>query len=199
MFSFYKIYLYICYFSWNKWFQWFQGAGPYGSGDGNRCAEMAYFSRRALVDSGTTLTLGVIPRFLYKNQSLSCSPPPVTVLFCGNGFGPPQFAKTVFLPHNDFVFLHSVSAALLVAGRLNYWVVRAISAANVRGSVVCAHDFRQFVFSVNWSCRADLQHILSYCFWALAHPFLSHYLTSCQSVLPAFVAAGSVVSASSGV
>ena len=36
-------------------------------------------------------------------------------------------------------------------------------------------------------------HILLYGFWASAHPFLAHYLTSCPSVLPAFVAAASVV------
>ena len=173
---------------------------------GNRCAEMAHFSRRALVDSGTTLTLWVMPRFLYKIQSSGHSPPPVVVPFFG---GNPALcpvlalrsylAKTASLPHNDFVFLHPVSAASLVAGRLNYWVVQTISAANVRGSVVRAHDVRKFAFSVNWTRRADLQHILSYGFWASAHPFLSHYLTSCQSVLPAFVAAGSVVAASSGV
>ena len=170
---------------------------------GNRCVELAHFSQRVLVDSGTTLTLGVMPRFLYKNQSAGRTPPVVVPLFRGNPALCPVLAlrayvaRTASLPHNDFVFLHPVSAASLVAGRLNYWVVQAISAANVRGSVVRAHDVRKFAFSVNWARRADLQHILSYGFWASAHPFLSHYLTSCQSVLPAFVAAGSVVPASS--
>ena len=117
---------------------------------GNLCAELAHFSRRALVDSGTTLTLGVMPRFLYKNQSSGRSPPPVVVpLFGGNPALCPvlalrsYLAKTASLPHNDFVFLHPVSAASLVTGRLNYWVVQAISAANVWGSVVCAHDVRK--------------------------------------------------------
>ena len=44
--------------------------------------------------------------------------------------------------------------------------------------VIRAHDVRQFAFSVNWVRRADLPHILSYGFWASAHPFLSHYLTT---------------------
>ena len=145
-----------------------------------------------------------MPRFLYKNQSAGRTPPPVVIpLFCGNPALCPvlalraYIANTASLPHNDFVFLHPVSAASLVAARLNYWLVHAISAANVRGSIVRAHDVRKFAFSVNWARRADLQHIVSYGFWASAHPFLSHYLTSCQSVLPAFVAAGSVVPASS--
>ena len=42
---------------------------------GNRCAELAHFSRRALVDAGSSLTLGVMPRFLYKNQTAGQSPP----------------------------------------------------------------------------------------------------------------------------
>ena len=51
---------------------------------GNRCAELAHFSQRALVDLGTTLTLGVMPRFLYKNQSAGRTPPVVIPLFRGN-------------------------------------------------------------------------------------------------------------------
>ena len=100
---------------------------------------------------------------------------------------------TANLPHRDFIFIHPSSSASLVAGRLNYWVVQAVSAANIRGSVIRAHYVRKFAFSVNWARRADLPHILSYGFWASAHPFLSHYLTTCPSVLPNFVAAGSLV------
>ena len=36
---------------------------------GNRCAELAHFSRRATVDTGSSLTFGLKPRFLYKNQA----------------------------------------------------------------------------------------------------------------------------------
>ena len=167
---------------------------------GNRCAELAHFSRRALVDQGSSITLGVMPRFLYKNQTAGRSPPPVTIpLFRNDPALCPVVAlrtyltRTANLPHCDFVFIHPSSSASLVAGRLNYWVVQAVSAANIRGSVIRAHDVRKFAFSVNWARRADLPHILSYGFWASAHPFLSHYLTACPSVLPNFVAAGSLV------
>ena len=102
-------------------------------------------------------------------------------------------ARTALVAHNDFVFVHPTSSASLVAGRINYWVVQAISAANGGGAVVRAHDVRKFAFSVHWARRADLQHILSYGFWVSAHLFLAHSLTSCPSVLPAFVAAGAVV------
>ena len=167
---------------------------------GNRCAELAHFSRRALVDSGSHFTLGVMPRFLYKNQALGRSPPPVSIpLFRANPALCPvvtlrgYLARTALVAHNDFLFVHPTSSASLVAGRMTYWVVQAISAANGCGAVVRAHDVRKFAFSVHWARRANLQHILSYRFWASAHPFLAHYLTSCPSVLPAFVAAGEVV------
>ena len=146
---------------------------------------------------GSSLTLGVMPRFLYKNQTAG---PPVTIpLFCDNPALCPvvglrtYLACTADLPHRDFIFLHPSTSASLVAGRLNYWVVQAVSTANVRGSVICTHDVRKFAFSVNWARRADLPQILSYGFWASAHPFLSHYPTACPSVLPNFVAAGSIV------
>ena len=41
---------------------------------GNSCAELTHFSRRALVDAGSSLTLGVMPRFLHKNQTAGRSP-----------------------------------------------------------------------------------------------------------------------------
>ena len=138
---------------------------------GNRCAEMAHFSRWALVDSRMTLTLGVMTRFFYKNspQVVLCLPlrfpssvkTPPYVWFWPSALTLPKLP----LPHNDYVFLHPVPASSLVAGRLNYWVVQAISAANIRGSVICAHDVRKFAFSVNWARRADLHHILSYGFY----------------------------------
>ena len=85
---------------------------------------------------------------------------------------------TAHLPHRDFVFIHHSSSASLVAGRLNYWVMQAVSAANVRGSVIRAHDVRKFAFRVNWTRRADLPHIL----WVLgiSSPFslpLPHYMS----------------------
>ena len=167
---------------------------------GNRCAELAHFSRRATVDTGSFLTFGLKPRFLYKNQASGHMPPPISVpLLRDNPALCPvvtvwtYLARTSTLPHQDFVFVHPSTSASLVAGRLNYWVVQAISAANIWGAVIRAHDVRKFALSVNWACRVDLQHILSYGFWASAHPFLGHYLTACPSVLPAFVAAGSLV------
>ena len=78
---------------------------------GNRCAELAHFSRRALVDADSSLTLDVMPRFLYKILTAGRSPPPVTILlFRDNPALCPVVAlriyisRTTALPHRDFVF-----------------------------------------------------------------------------------------------
>ena len=119
---------------------------------GNRCAELAHFSRQATVDTGSSLTFGLKQRFLYKNQASGRTPPPISVpLFRANPtlclvvtfciyLVRTKYPCTSMLPHHDFVFVHPSSSASLVAGRLNYWVVQAISAANIRGAVICAHD-----------------------------------------------------------
>ena len=87
---------------------------------------------------------------------------------------------TANLPHRDFVFIHPSSSASLVAGRLNYGFCRPFPQQTFGAQVIRAHDVRQFAFSVNWVRRADLPHILSYGFWASAHPFslpLPHYMS----------------------
>ena len=74
----------------------------------------------------------------------------------------------------------------LVPGRLNYWVLQAVLRRERSWCGVRAHDVRKFAFSVNSARRADLSHILSYEFWAIT-------LRPVPSILPSFVAAGSVV------
>ena len=166
---------------------------------GNRCSELAHISRRAIVDQGASITLPLIPRFLYKNQTASRCPPPISFPTFPNSSVCPVETLRVFLRrtatwhHRDFLFINPVSHASLVAGRINYWLVQAILAADVGNSVVRAHDVRKFAYSVNWARRADMSHILKHGFWASAHPFLHNYLTPLEGPLPGCVAAGSRV------
>ena len=130
-------------------------------------------------------------RFLYKNQASGCSPPLVSIpLFRDNPALCPvvmlkaYLACTSLSTHRDYVFIHLTSS--LAAGRLNYWVVQAISAANVHGAVIRAHDVRKFAFSMTWARCADLQHILLYGFWSSTHQFfgpLPRVLPFCSSCL----------------
>ena len=166
---------------------------------GNRCSELAHLSRRAIVDQGTSITLPLIPRFLYKNQTASRCPPPNSFPTFPNSSVCSVETLRVFLRrtatwnHRDFLFVNPVSHSSLVTGRVNYWLVQAILAADVGNSVVRAHDVRKFAYSVNWARRADMSHILKHGFWASAHPFLNNYLTPLEGPLPGCVAAGSRV------
>ena len=167
---------------------------------GNRCSELAHISRRAIVDQGSSITLPLLPRFLFKNQTASRCPPPISFpTFPTNPSVCPVETLRVFLrrtsawDHKDFLFVNPVSHASLVASRINYWLVRAILAADVGNSVVRAHDMRKFAFSVNWARRADMSHIIKHGFWSSVHPFLTNYLTPLEGPFPDCVAAGSRV------
>ena len=133
---------------------------------GNRCSELAHLSRRAVVDLGTSFILPVMPKFLYKNQTAGRTPPPISFPALHNSLVCPVATLRTFLRrsatwnHRDFVFVNPSSHASLVAGRLNYWLVKAIAAADSSGSVIRAHDVRKFTFSVNWARKADLHHLL---------------------------------------
>ena len=167
---------------------------------GNRCSELALISRRAIVDQGSAITLPLLPRFLFKNQTASRCPPPISFpTFPTNPSVCPVETLRVFLrrtsawDHKDFLFVNPVSHASLVASRINYWLVQAILAADVGNSVVRAHDMRKFAFSINWARRADMSHIIKHGFWSSVHPFLNNYLTPLEGPFPDCIAAGSRV------
>ena len=167
---------------------------------GNRCSELAHISRRAIVDQGSAITLPLLPRFLFKNQTASRCPPPISFpTFPTNPSVCPVETLRVFLrrtsawDHRDFLFVNPVSHASLVASRINYWLVQAILAADVGNSVVRAHDMRKFAFSINWARRADMSHIIKHGFWSSVHPFLNNYLTPLEGPFPECIAAGSRV------
>ena len=144
---------------------------------GNRCSELAHISRRAIVDQGSSITLPLLPRFLFKNQTASRCPPPISFPAFPHSSVCPVETLRIFLrrtttwDHRDFLFVNPVSHASLVGSRINYWLVRAILAADVGNSVVRAHDVRKFAFSINWARRADMSHIIKHGLFPLSIPF----------------------------
>ena len=162
---------------------------------GNRCSELAHISCRAIVDQGSSITLPLLPRFLYKNQTASRCPPPISFPAFPDSSVCPVETLRVFLcrtatwTHRDFLFVNTVSHASLVASRINCWLVQDILAADVGNSVVRSQDMQKIAYSVNWA-RIN---ILKHGFWASAHPFLHNYLTPLEGPLPCCVAAGSRV------
>ena len=172
---------------------------------GNRCSELAQLYHRAIVDLGTSLTLPMMHRFLYENQTAIRTPPPISFpnlpnsLVCLVATLRTFPCRSATWDHEDFLLVNPSSHASLVAGRLNYWLVKAIVAADSNGLVIRAHDVRKFAVSVNWTRRVDLRHIIHYGFLASAHPFLNTYLHSINPVLPPCVAAGSVLPSTSNI
>ena len=77
------------------------------------------------------MTLPVMPRFLYKNQTDSRTPPPISFPALPDSLVCPVATLRTFLRrsatwnHQDFLFLNPISHDPLVAGRINYWLVKA--------------------------------------------------------------------------
>ena len=151
-----------------------------------------------MVDLLNSITLPVMPRFLFKIQTAHRCPPPISFpslpnsRICQVATIRAYLHRSATWDHNDFVFINPESHTSMVAGRLNYWLVKAIATPDVQGSVVRAHDVRKFAFSINWVRRADLTYILHHGFWASAHPLLSTYLQHVSPTLPPCVASCSL-------
>ena len=166
---------------------------------GNRCSELAAFSRLGLIFSDSGVHIPLLPHFLYKNQTMRRTPPPVFIpvfdlpLLC-----PVAFLRryvSVIRPADSIsnLFVHPSSHAALTAGRVGYWLVQAIRAAHEQSPVVKPHEVRKLAYSVNWARKTDLQAIVQHGCWASAHPFVHNYLVSLPDALPHFIAAGARV------
>ena len=166
---------------------------------GNRCSEMSAFCRDGLITNNSGITIPLRPHFLYKNQTLRRTPPPIQVPY----FHYPLLCPVAFLKrylescspsdNSRALFVHPTSFTSLSAGRIGYWLVQAIRAAHANRPVVKPHDVRKLAYSVNWARKTDLQAIVQHGFWASAHPFINNYLVSLPNPLPHFIAAGTSV------
>ena len=164
---------------------------------GNRCSELAALKRVGIIISQGSITIPVHNTFLYKNQSLGRSPPPVRFPGIPNNalcpFEAVQNYITISdsLPHNDRLFVHPESGKPLTAGRLGYWLASAIKA--IDGTIDARpHDFRKFAYSAHWARTNDIKEIIRHGFWSSSHPFIYHYLIKTPNVLSHFVAAGQI-------
>ena len=168
-------------------------------GTGNRCSELSAFSRDGLVFTNAGVTIALSPHFLYKNQTLRRTPPPIFLprfrypLLCPVAFLQRYVSSTTPAGSSRPLFLHPISSLPLVAGRIGYWLTQAIRLAHASHPVVRPHDVRKLAYSADWARKTDLLSIIHHGFWASAHPFLHNYLVSLPDSLPHFVAAGSSV------
>ena len=166
---------------------------------GNRCSELSAFSRDGLIFNASGVTIPLRPHFLYKNQTLRRTPPPIQIpsfnypLLCPVTFLKRYLASCAPSDNSRALFVHPQSFASLSAGRIGYWLIQTIRLAHTDCPIVKPHDVRKLAYSANWARKTDLQSIVQHGFWASAHPFINNYLVSLPSPLPHFVAAGSSV------
>ena len=163
---------------------------------GNRVSELAATSRQGLDFSDNKVALPTRPDFLFKNQSIKNPLPPAIqfpALGHNNSLCPVAalrnyVAKTSHLPHQGVLFINPTSGKPLAAGRLSYWLVKAIRLADPLTPRPAGHDVRKLGHSIAFARGLDPQDILKNGFWHSPNVFIHIYLTSCSSPLNKFMA-----------
>ena len=149
---------------------------------GNRCSELAACTREGITFENNRVTIPTKEGFLFKNQTLDRSPPPVTFTSMTSRHQLcPSFALSVYLeksahlPHRNTLFVHPKSGLPLLSGRLSYWIAKAIAIldSSNKGS---AHDCRKFGHSLAFTRGVLPKTILSQGFWSSINVFIHKYL-----------------------
>ena len=103
------------------------------SASGNRVSELANLSRTGILYSQESVTIPVRKSFLFKNENIGRSPPPIhfPALDTDDPLCPVTHLKTYLerthnLPHNDHIFVHPLSRKPLTSDRLNYWLAKSV-------------------------------------------------------------------------
>ena len=155
---------------------------------GNRASELAATIREGIQFDQPSITLPVAPTFLFKNQSLNNpTPPPIEFPslpsnrdLCPASFLPKYIQDTQNLPHKGFIFIHPKTKAPLKAGRLSYWLARAIETGDPVGGSV--HDLRKVGFSCAFARGQDLTKIIKNISWQSSNVFIRAYLVNTLSL-----------------
>ena len=138
--------------------------------------------------------------FLYKNQSLSRTPPAISFPPLGHesNLCPGEALKSYIEltkedPHEGYIFLHPVSGKPLKAGRISYWMTKAIQLTDeeVKGR---AHDVRKVSWSISWTRGVPMDEIVKYGFWQSQNTFINKYLVPVSQIASKCVAGRRVVS-----
>lgn len=155
---------------------------------GNRASELAATIREGLIISKDKAVLPTRPDFLFKNQnSQHPRPPDITFPALGrrHSLCPVNAlkiykAKTASLPHNGFLFVNPSSGRPLQAGRLSYWLAKAIKTGDPTATDPAGHDIRKFGFSIAHFRGVQPSEILQNGFWHSPNVFIRKYLISCK-------------------
>ena len=151
---------------------------------GNRASELAATRRTGTILRAGTVILPIEPSFLFKTQSVSRSnPPPISFPTLGerDTLCPwrnlnQYIASTSPPAGSEAIFLHPTSNVPLTAGRLSYWLTKAIVTADKSAIKPAGHDIRKIAFSMAFTRGVPLEDILQRAFWHSPHVFIRKYL-----------------------
>ena len=155
---------------------------------GNRASELAATVREGISYDHNSLTLPVMPTFLFKNQSLTNPAPPGIVFpslptnpnLCPVSFLNKYIRDTQHFSHEGFIFIHPRSHKPLKAGRLSYFLAKAIATGDPVGG--SGHDIRKLSHSYAFARGLDIADIVKNGFWQSANVFVRNYLINTPSV-----------------
>ena len=161
---------------------------------GNRISELANLSRIGILYSQESVTIPVRQTFLFKNEKIGRSPPPIhfPALDSDDQLCPVTHLKTYLertrnLPHNGRIFVHPISGKPLASGRLNYWLTKSVLQTDT-SMKVRAHDVRKMSHSIAWTRGVPMSEIIRNGFWSSPNIFINKYLVPTNSLTRSCVA-----------
>ena len=165
---------------------------------GNRASELAATSRDGLVYTNNKVILPVLESFKYKNQNIERNPPPIEFPILKNHPLCPGNAVKEYVeltkddPHNGHLFVSPITGKPLPAGRISYWITRAIMISHPdlkpRG-----HDVRKVAHSISFSRGTPLNQVIDRGFWSDSNVFYNKYNVPIPKCIEKCVAGRSVI------
>ena len=148
---------------------------------GNRSSELAAIDRTNIAFRRNGVSLPVLEGFLFKNQTLSHSPSPISFPSLGRRSVPlcPVASLRAYMdktPSSATLFTHPETGSALNAGGIAFWVVKAISWL-VPGSFPRAHDVRKLSLSLAYARGLPIKEVVEAGSWQSPCTFVSKYLS----------------------
>lgn len=153
---------------------------------GNRSSELAATIREGTIISQDKVVLPVHRSFLFKNQTANNSLPPIITFptigknneLCPGAFLKLYLERTNDKEHRGFIFINPVSFKPLQAGRLSFWLAKAIKRGDNSTSKPSGHDTRKMGHSIAFIRGEDPSTIIKNGYWHSPNVFIHKYLIS---------------------
>ena len=160
---------------------------------GNRVSELAALSRASMLVSPTRsqITLPVFPGFLYKNQSISRTPPNIVVKALCEGSSHHRLYPVDALLHwieltkdwgSDSVFISPISKKAINRGAISHLLVRTINLASPN-TFAKGHDVCKVSASLSWAREVPPEELIRNMFWSSSNILIKKYLIPANNVL----------------